>query len=102
MATVKWGDNVVVIGGLDKHYNALNTVVMYNVKTEQSHMLPSMRYERYACTAVVAENNIVALGGVDEKWQVLKSVEIFNFEHNTWQELPEMSQGRYHHSAVGV
>ena len=37
MATVRWGDNVVVIGGLDKHGNKLNTVVMYNVKTQQSH-----------------------------------------------------------------
>ena len=102
MATVKWGDNVVVIGGLDKHYNALNTVVMYNVKTEQSHMLPSMRYERYGCTAVVAENNIVVLGGVDDQWRALKSVEIFNFERYTWQELPEMSQARQNHTAVVV
>ena len=102
MATVKWGDNVVVIGGLDKHYNALNTVVMYNVKTEQSHMLPSMRHERYGCTAVVAENNIVVLGGVDDQWWALKSVEIFNFERYTWQELPEMSQARQNHTAVVV
>ena len=102
MATVRWGDNMVVLGGLDKYDKALNTVVMYNVTTEQSHMLPSMRYKRCRCTAVVVENNIVVLGGVNDQWQVLKSVEIFNFEHNTWQELPEMSQGRYHHSAVGV
>ena len=102
MATVRWGDNMVVLGGLDKYDKALNTVVMYNATTEQSHMLPSMRYKRCRCTAVVVENNIVVLGGVNDQWQVLKSVEIFNFEHNTWQELPEMSQGRYHHSAVGV
>ena len=38
MATVRWGDDVVVIGGADKHVNSLNTVIMYNVKTEQSHM----------------------------------------------------------------
>ena len=100
MASVRWGDNVVVLGGLDKRTKVLNTVVMYNVKTEQSHMLPSMRYKRSACTAVVVENNIVVLGGVDEQWQKLKSVEIFNFERNTWQELPEMSQARHFHTAI--
>ena len=102
MASVRWGDNVVVLGGGDKRGKALNTVVMYNVKTEQSHMLPSMRYKRYGCTAVVVEKNIVVLGGLDEQWQLLESVEVFNFERNTWQELPEMSQERYYHTAVVV
>ena len=100
MATVRWGDNVVVIGGIDKRSNTLNTVVMYNVKTQQSHRLPSMRYKRCACTAVVVGNNIVVLGGWDER--ALKSVEVFNFERNTWQELPEMSQARYSHTAAVV
>ena len=101
MATVRWGDNVVVIGGIDKLDNTLNTVIMYNVKTEQSHMLPPMRRRRWGCTAVVVGNNIVVLGGFGEQGQ-LKSVESFNFERNTWQELPEMSQARYWHTAVVV
>ena len=101
MATVRWGDNVVIMGGCDKRSKALSTVVMYNVKTEQSHMLPSMRYKRCACTAVVVGNNILVLGGVDQ-WRPLKSVEVFNFERNTWQELPEMSQARHWHTAVVV
>ena len=90
MASVRWRDTVVVIGGRDKRNKALNRVVMYNVTTEQSHMLPSMRYRRRECTAVVVENNIVVLGGWGEQ-EPLKSVEVFNFERNTWQELPEMS-----------
>ena len=102
MATVRWGDNIVVIGGIDKHDKALDTVIIYNVKTEQSHMLPSMRCKRLRCTAVVIENNIVVLGGVDEQMQTLKSVEAFNFESYTWQELPEMSQARWEHTAVVV
>ena len=101
MATVRWGDNVVVIGGIDKHGNELNTVIMYNVKTEQSHMLPPIRCKRWGCTAVVVENNIVVLGGDGEK-RKLKSVECFNFESYTWRELPEMSQARYLHTAVVV
>ena len=101
MATVRWGDNVVVIGGVDKRGKALNTVIMYNVKTEQSHMLPPMRCKRRGCTAVVVGNNIVVLGGYGEQGK-LKTVESFNFERYTWQELPEMSQARYLHTAVVV
>ena len=101
MATVRWGDNVVVIGGIDKHGNELNTVIMYNVKTEQSHILPPIRCKRWGCTAVVVENNIVVLGGYDEQGK-LKSVECFNFESYSWQELPEMSQAIVWHTAVVV
>ena len=101
MATVRWGDNVVVIGGADKRTQPLNTVIMYNVKTKQSHMLPSMRCKRSGCAAVVVENNIVVLGGFGERGD-LKSVECFNFERYTWEELPEMSQGRRWHTAVVV
>jgi hypothetical protein len=101
MATVRWGDNIVVIGGVDKRSNALDTVIIYNVKTEQSHLLPSMRCKRGGCTAVVIGNNIVVLGGYGEQGR-LKSVEAFNFESYTWQELPEMSQARYLYTAVVV
>ena len=101
VATVRWGDNVVVIGGADKRSQPLDTVIMYNVKTEQSHMLPPMKCKRWGCTAVVVGNNIVVLGGYSRQG-VLKSVESFNFERNTWEELAEMSQGRYWHTAVVV
>jgi hypothetical protein len=67
MATVRWGDNIVVIGGADKRVKALDTVVIYNVKTEQSHLLPPMRCKRWGCTAVVIGNNIVVLGGVSNE-----------------------------------
>ena len=102
MATVRWGDNIVVIGGGDKRDKTLDTVIIYNVKTEQSHLLPSMRCKRRGCTAVVIGNNIVVLGGDDERGRDLKSVEVFNFESYTWQELPEMSKARWLHTAVVV
>ena len=96
------GDNVVVIGGVDKRGKKYDTVIMYNVKTEQSHMLPPMRCERWGCAAVVIGNNIVVLGGADYVVTPLKSVEGFNFERNTWEELPEMSQARWLHTAAVV
>ena len=102
MATVRWGDNIVVIGGCDENWEALGTVIIYNVKTEQYHMLPAMRCKRRGCTAVVIGNNIVVLGGEDEESETMKSVEVFNFERNTWEELPEMSEKRHRHTAVVV
>ena len=102
MATVRWGDNIVIVGGADEHNKALDTVIIYNVKTEQSHFLPSMRCKRRRCTAVVIGNNIVVLGGDDEQEHILKSVETFSFESYTWQELPEMSQARIFSTAVVV
>ena len=102
MATVRWGDNIIVIGGIDKRGNELHTVIIYNVKTEQSCMLPPMRCKRRGCTAVVIGNNIVVLGGEDEKGRELKSVETFNFDSYTWQVIPEMSQTRLWHTAVVV
>ncbi len=102
MATVRWGDNIVVMGGVDKDGKKLDTVIMYNVKTEQCHMLPRMRCKKWGCAAVVIANKIVVLGGRDEQGDDLKSVEAFNFESYHWEELPEMSQERFLHTAVVV
>ena len=101
MASVRWGDNVIVIGGVNKGGNSLETVIIYNVTTQQSHMLPPMRCKRRGCTAVVVGNNIVVLGGKDEENE-LNSVEAFNFQRYTWQDLPEMSGARWLHTAVVV
>ena len=102
MAAVKWGENAVIIGGLDKDGKALNKVIIYNMKTGNSHMLPPMLHKRYGCTAVVIENTIVVLGGIDEEGDVLKSVEGFSFEHYTWEELPDMKETRYLATAVVI
>ena len=102
MATVKWADNVVIIGGADKDDRALNNVIIHNIKTGNSHMLPPMLHKRKGCMAVVIENTIVVLGGEDERRNDLKSVEGFNFERFSWQELPDMKEERYLATAVVI
>ncbi|CAB3986598.1 kelch 40 [Paramuricea clavata] len=102
MATVKWAENVVIIGGADKDDKALNNVIIYNIKTGNSHMLPPMLHDRKGCMAVVSENTIVVLGGKDERGNHLKSVEGFNFERFSWEELPEMKEARYQATAVVI
>ncbi|CAB3986604.1 kelch 3 [Paramuricea clavata] len=102
MATVKWAENVVIIGGTDKDGKALNNVIIYNIKTGNSHMLPSMLHKRKGCMAVVIENTIVVLGGADERGNFLKSVEGFNFERFSWEELPDMKETRWLATAIVV
>ena len=92
MVTVKWGENVVIIGGAGKNGKVLNKVIIYNVKTGNSHMLPPMLHKRKGCMAVVIENTIVVLGGQNERMNDLKSVEGFSFDRYTWEELPDMKE----------
>ena len=102
MATVRWQDNIVVIGGLDTRGEKLDKVFTYNVKTGQTEMLAPMKCKRVGCTAVVIQNNIVVMGGASERMRNLKSVEAFNFETKTWQYLPDMSEERWYHTAVAI
>ena len=101
MATVRWGDNVIVIGGVDKDGKALNTVVIYNVQTGKSHMLPEMKWKRKGCTAVVSQGTIVVMGGRDAGGRSLNSVECFTFDRYSWEDLPPMNEARSFATAVG-
>ena len=101
MAVVKWGnDNVMVIGGADSHGKPLNKVLMYNIKSQKSHMLPDMLYKRQGCAAVVVEGTVIVMGGKDGEENFLNSVEGFKFDSFSWQELPGMQQKRYVAPAV--
>ena len=100
MATVRWGDNVIVIGGADEEDGVLNTVVIYNVKTGKSHMLPEMKCNRRFCAAVVSQNTIVVMGGRDEQGRILNSVEGFSFDSYLWEDLPPMIEARVDATAV--
>ena len=101
MATVRWGENVIVIGGADQDDKTLNTVVIYNVETGKSHMLPEMKCKRKGCMAVVSQGGIVVMGGEDEHNRVLNSVECFTFDRYSWEDLPPMNEARYEATAVG-
>ena len=95
MATVKWDDdNVMIMGGEDRNGKSLNSVLMYNIKTQESHRLPNMKYKRKACVAAVVRDTVIVIGGIDEKGKVLKSVEGFRFDCNSWEELPPMHEAR--------
>ena len=101
MAMVKWDDDSTIIaGGADNNGQALNKVLVYNIKTQSSSMLPDMKYKREGCLAAVVRDTVIVMGGNDERGNSLKSVECFNFDRNSWEELPEMHEERYIATAV--
>ena len=101
MATVKWGDdNVMIMGGVDSNNQPLNKVLMYNIKTQKSHELPNMKYKRSGCVAAVVRDTVIVMGGQDERRNYLKSVEGYRFDRNSWEELPSMLEARWKATAV--
>ena len=96
MATVKWGDDhVMIMGGADKARHPLNKVLVYNIKTQKSYMLPNMKYKRKGCVAAVVKDTVIVMGGRDERGNFLKSVESFRFDRYSWGELAKMHEARY-------
>ena len=101
MATAKWGnDSVMIMGGTNIKNEYLNKVLMYNMKTQKSHMLPDMKYKRKGCVAAVVRDTVVVMGGKDEKGNYLKTVESFKFDSYSWEELAEMHDARWGATAV--
>ena len=95
MATVRWRDEVVVLGGCDKDGQKRNDVFMYNSKTGKITALPSMLEKRWSCCAVITGNIIVVMDGVNEKSECLRSVECFTMGSSTWEYLPLMNEARW-------
>jgi hypothetical protein len=75
-------------------------VLLYNIKTQKSRMLPDMKYKRDGCVAAVVRDTVIVMGGMDERGKCLKSVECFRFDRYSWQELPEMQEARHWATAV--
>ena len=101
MATVKWGDdNVILMGGGDSNGRPLNKVLMYNIKTQKCHALPNMKYKREGCVAAVVRDTVIVMGGRDKTWSFVKSVESFRFDRYSWEELLPMNESRWKATAA--
>ena len=101
VATVRWKNSVIIIGGTANNGMSLNTVILYNTKGNTQKMLPSMKHARSSCTATVAGNKVVVMGGYD--WcgnKYLNSAECFDLDRQVWEELPAMNKARSEASAV--
>jgi hypothetical protein len=90
MATVRWRDQVVLLGGRDKDDQVLNDVFMYDCKTGKITALPSMLEKRYDCCQFITGNTIVVMGGEND--DDLRYVEYFTMGSSTWKYLPSMNE----------
>jgi hypothetical protein len=93
MATVRWGDQAILIGGLDKDGYS-KKVHMYNSKSGHTTELPPMTEERAGCSAVITGNTIVVMGGKGKGKGRLRSVEAFTLGGYSWKCLPAMNDVR--------
>ena len=100
MATVTWGNMIVVLGGADMNDNTLNDVTMYDTETGQSEILPSLRHKRSGHCAVIMHDVIVVFGGWNKEERYLNSVETFTMGSTEWRELPGMKEKRRFACAV--
>ena len=97
MATVRWEDQVVVLGGCDKDGEVQNDAFMYDCKTGRITVLPPMLEKRYGCCAVAVGNTIVVMGGenIDENARTLNTMEGFTVGSSTWKQLPVMNEAKF-------
>ena len=73
---------------------------MYDFKTGESNVLPSMLHKRSGCSAIITGNVIVVMGGRNEKGKHLSSVECFTLGGFSWGELPPMIKPRCWATAI--
>ena len=95
MATVRWRDQVVLLGGRDKDDQVLNDVFMYDCKTGiGARSLPYHLCWRRDMIVVqfITGNTIVVMGGEND--DDLRSVEYFTMGSSTWKYLPSMNEER--------
>ena len=102
MATVKHGEDVIILGGTNKDGKYLNTVFKYNCKKNEWGQLPGMKHKRSECAAVISGNKVFVMGGYNEEQGFLSSVECFDLDDQVWYELPSMSEAKNKIAAVLV
>jgi hypothetical protein len=91
MATVRWGDQAILIGGFNEDGHS-KRVYMYNSKSGHTTELPPMIEERAGCFAVITGNTIVVMGGKGKDRH--RSVEAFTLGGYSWKYLPDMNDIR--------
>ena len=104
VTTVQIGDDVLIIGGTSKQRRSLNTLFKYNCKTMQCTQLPSMKYKRSECAAVISGHQVFVMGGdtgiLGEDCH--SSVECFDLFNQIWVEIPPMNESKNKLTAVCV
>ena len=100
MGTVRRGDTMLLIGGVDNidAAKSSNEIIEYDFKTGQSKVLLAMKTGRAYCSCISRGNTLIVIGGVMDA----DAVDCFDFLSNSWKRLPSMAEARLFASAVVV
>ena len=101
MSVVRWGGKIILVGGIEKVVRdccwvdqTCDYATMYDMETGESVMLPTMKYPRKGCSAVVTDDVIVVIGGH------YNSVEFYDFHTNIWGAFKVMKETKFETTAV--
>ena len=107
MATVRWGNKVLLLGGVNEREEELDYVISYDTGSGETTRLPPMTQKRGGCCAVntptvsscssdISTDTLVALGSLRN----LKTVERYDFHSHAWQDMPPTRKAREFCTAV--
>ena len=102
MATVKYGDEVIIIGGRNEKNEILRSVLVYNYKSYKCRELPSMKHKRAECVASISGNKVYVMGGFNWEDRYLNSVECLDLVTVVWKNLPPMNEAKDKICAVAI
>ena len=104
MATVRSGNKVLLLGGVDETEQELDHVITYDTQSGEMRRLSPMRQKRGGCCAVLSPtvdtsagcssntptDTLVALGNL----QQLNTVESYDFHSHAWRDMPPTREAR--------
>ncbi len=104
MATVRSGNKVFLLGGVDETEQELDRVITYDTQSGEMRRLSPMRQKRGGCCAVLSPtvdtsagcssdtptDTLVALGSL----QQLNTVESYDFHSHAWRDMPHTREAR--------
>ena len=94
------GDNIYVIGGLDKSGNVLDTVEVYNIKNDSWKTVAPLPQPLHHTTASNFDGKIYVIGGYG--FSVLNVNEAYNPLLNEWTSKSSMPTPRHHAGSAVV
>jgi hypothetical protein len=110
MATVRWGNKVLLLGGVNEREEELDDVISYDTESGETTRLPRMTQKRGGCCAVntptvdtssacssdTSTDTLVALASL----RSLNTVERYDFHSHAWQDMPPTREAREFCTAV--
>jgi hypothetical protein len=105
MATVRRGDTMLLIGGMDDRKNVSNQIIEYNFKTGQSKVELVMKTKLVGCAAFNHGDTLMIIGGakklpIDDP--LSDTVDCFKFASRSWKKLSPMLKARVFAAGVIV